>query len=62
MPDAFSEIPYIKGKLFMWNLNNLVGRKKFFEFLKKFIEKFSYSNVDSEDFKQFFEKHFLPRN
>ena len=59
--DAFSEIPYIKGNLFMWNLHNLVGRKSFFEFLKKYIKKFSYRSIDSQDFKQYFEKHFPPR-
>ena len=59
---VMSKIQYQKGSIFLWYLQNLVGQKQFFHFLKKYLREFAFLNVDSQDFKHFFDKSFPSRN
>jgi leukotriene-A4 hydrolase len=49
--DAFSSIPYEKGFVFLYFLDNLVGRKKWDRFIPHYFTKFKYKSLDSYDFK-----------
>ena len=57
--DAFSRVPYEKGATFLWMLEDLVGGPDIFEpFLKSYIQQFSYSSINSDDFKSYFLEYF----
>ena len=57
--DAFSRVPYEKGATFLWMLEELVGGSDIFEpFLKSYIQQFSYSSINSDDFKSYFLEYF----
>lgn len=49
--DAFSSIPYEKGFVFLYSLDNLLGRKKWDRFIPYYFTKFKYKSLDSYDFK-----------
>ena len=58
--DAFSIIPYIKGFLFVYYLEDLVntnaGKDLFRIILKNYFTKFKYKSIIYQDFKNFFEE------
>ncbi|XP_022938836.1 leukotriene A-4 hydrolase homolog [Cucurbita moschata] len=51
--DVYSQIPYEKGFQFLWRIERQVGRLKFDEFLKKYIETFKFKSIDTETFLDF---------
>ncbi|XP_022952720.1 leukotriene A-4 hydrolase homolog [Cucurbita moschata] len=51
--DVYSQIPYEKGFQFVWRIERQVGRPKFDEFLKKYIETFKFKSIDTETFIDF---------
>lgn len=57
--DAFSEIPYVKGCLFLQALEAQVGRRRFDAFLKDYLKTFRFQSIATEDFIDFTE-HKLP--
>ena len=59
--DAFSRVPYEKGSTFLWYLEDLVGgADKMEPFIKSYFDKFAYTSIDSETFKNYFLGHFSP--
>jgi leukotriene-A4 hydrolase len=48
--DAFSNIPYNKGALFLYELEQKVGRETFDKFLREYFDKFAFQSVTTEDF------------
>lgn len=48
--DAFSQIPYEKGSLFLYELEQKVGREEFDAFLLGYFDKFAFRSVTTEDF------------
>ncbi|RLN57427.1 hypothetical protein BBP00_00007519 [Phytophthora kernoviae] len=59
--DVFSRVPYEKGFNFLHYLSTVVGSEDFDGFAQAYIQKFKFQTVTSEDFKIFFEKHFVDR-
>ena len=57
--DAFSVIPYIKGFLFLYFLEDLVNSKSdidlFRKILRNYYTNFKYQSINYKDFKDFFE-------
>jgi leukotriene-A4 hydrolase len=50
-PDtAYSIVPYEKGALFLWTLEQSVGRPPFDRFIRGYIERFRFQAVTSEEF------------
>ncbi|WEW61297.1 Leucyl aminopeptidase yscIV [Emydomyces testavorans] len=49
--DAFSPVPYEKGFVFIFYLENLVGKEKFDKFIPHYFQKFSRKSLDSYEFK-----------
>jgi leukotriene-A4 hydrolase len=47
--DAFSQVPYEKGFLFLRALEDAVGRPAFDRFLKKYMEAFRFQSVTTEE-------------
>mmetsp|Transcript_21328 Transcript_21328/g.41387 ORF Transcript_21328/g.41387 Transcript_21328/m.41387 type:complete len:459 (-) Transcript_21328:273-1649(-) len=53
--DAFSSVPYEKGLNFLIYLENLIGGEKVMNpFLKAYCDKFKFSTVTAEEFREFF--------
>jgi hypothetical protein len=48
--EAFSEIPYEKGYLFLRALEERVGRDRFDGFLRRYVEQFRFTAITTEDF------------
>ncbi|GFG38329.1 hypothetical protein Cfor_10358, partial [Coptotermes formosanus] len=60
--DAFSAIPYEKGYILLFYLEELVGGAEAFDpFLRAYINKFKYTSIDTDDFKKFLYEYF-PNN
>ncbi|MFT7698760.1 MAG: leukotriene-A4 hydrolase, partial [Candidatus Krumholzibacteriia bacterium] len=53
-PDEFySSVPYEKGFLFVALLEEVVGREKFDNFVKKYIRTFSFTSITTAQFEEF---------
>ena len=51
--EAFSQVPYEKGYLFLRALEDHVGREAFLAFLKKYLQRFRFQSIVTEDFLSF---------
>ena len=49
--DAFSSLPYEKGFVFLYHLENLLGKDKFDSFIPHYFSKFARQSLDSFEFK-----------
>ncbi|QQP32378.1 Leukotriene A4 hydrolaselike [Caligus rogercresseyi] len=57
--DAFSVVPYEKGFVLLWYLEERVGGPSVFDpFLKGYIQHFKFQSIDSSTFKNYFMEHF----
>lgn len=57
--DAFSSVPYEKGSCFLYYLEKILGGPEVFEpFLKKYLEKYQYQTVTTDDWKECLEEYF----
>ncbi|GAX73644.1 hypothetical protein CEUSTIGMA_g1095.t1 [Chlamydomonas eustigma] len=57
--DVFSKVPYEKGFWFLYFLQELVGGTSVFHpFLRAYLNKFKFSTVTSEGFRNFFNDYF----
>ena len=52
--DGFSTVPYEKGFTFLEFLETLIGKDKFQQTMKQYIETYQYTSVTYEDFKKTF--------
>ncbi|PJF16672.1 Leukotriene A-4 hydrolase/aminopeptidase [Paramicrosporidium saccamoebae] len=57
--DAFSQVPYEKGYMLLYTLEQLVGAKKFETCFRAHIEKFAGRSIDTDQFKTFIMYHFV---
>ncbi|MCX2781989.1 M1 family metallopeptidase [Microbulbifer thermotolerans] len=57
--EAFSNIPYEKGSLFLYELEQKVGRENFDRFLLDYFNHFSFQSITTEDFLAYLEKTLL---
>ena len=53
--EAFSVVPYDKGELFLRTIEGKVGRERFDVFAKRYLEKFRFGAVTTEEFLAFTE-------
>ena len=51
--DVFSSIPYEKGARFLVLLERTVGREKFDAFIRRYIDKFRFTSITTEEFMEF---------
>lgn len=54
--EIFSEVPYEKGFLFIALLEQSAGRKCFDRFIRKYIEKFKFTSITTEQFLSFLDE------
>jgi len=54
--DAFSQVPYEKGARFVVALEHALGRPAFDKFIRKYIERFRFTSLTTEQFVEFIEQ------
>lgn len=57
--EAFSNIPYEKGSLFLYELEQRVGREAFDAFLTDYFKTFEFESIHTEDFIAYLDKTLL---
>ena len=57
--ETFSQIPYEKGALFLYEIEQLVGREAFDQFLLDYFNKFAFQSVTTEIFLSHLEQTLL---
>ena len=55
---TLTQIAYEKGSCLLRLLMNTVGRERFFEFIRRYVLKFQYQSITTEQFLDFFEAQF----
>lgn len=59
--DAFSQVAYVKGQLFLQLLENKFGREKFDAFISAYFQKFAFQSMDTQTFLQFLQQQLLDK-
>jgi hypothetical protein len=59
--DAFSDVPYEKGRLFIGFLESRLGRERLDAFLRDYFQRFAFQSVDTEQFVQELKTRVLDR-
>ena len=57
--EVFSNIPYEKGSLFLYELEQKVGRENFDKFLMDYFNHFAFQSITTEDFVAYLQKTLL---
>ena len=57
--DGFTLVPYVKGMLFLLQLEKVVGREAFDDFLRAYFERFAFQSITTADFIAYLEEHLL---
>ena len=59
-PDAgFTQVPYIKGMLFLRTIEKAVGRERFDAFLRGYFGHFAFRSITTGDFLRYLDEHLL---
>jgi leukotriene-A4 hydrolase len=57
--DVFSQVPYIKGSLFITWLSSRFGSAQVDQFLHDYFDKFAFQSISTEDFRAYLEANLL---
>lgn len=55
--DCLSDIPYEKGSLFLWLIEQKAGRDNFDAFLKKYFDEHAFQSITTEEFLAYMREH-----
>jgi aminopeptidase N len=59
--DAFTQVPYIKGHLFVAWLGSRFGVDAVDKFLQGYFDRFAFQSITTEQFRDYLEKNLLPQ-
>ena len=59
--EAFSEVPYEKGRLFFTYLDTKFGRERFDAFLRAYFDHFAFKSITTEQFLAYLQANLLDR-
>jgi leukotriene-A4 hydrolase len=59
--DVFTQVPYIKGGLFVRFLASRFGNEAVDKFLHDYFNKFAFQSISTEDFRAYLEAHLIPQ-
>lgn len=60
--DVFSQVPYVKGQLFLVYLEQQYGREIFDAFLRKYFADFAFQSIDTAMFKAYIERNLINKH
>lgn len=55
--DGATEVPYVKGALFLRTIEREAGREKFDAFLRSYFEHFAFQSITTQDFLDYLQGH-----
>ena len=55
--DGFTLVPYVKGMLFLLQLEHAVGREAFDDFLRGYFDHFAFQSITTADFLSYLDQH-----
>ncbi|MDX1706834.1 M1 family metallopeptidase [Pseudidiomarina sp.] len=59
--DVFSQIPYVKGQLFLVYLEQQFGREVFDQFLRQYFNDFAFQSISTDQFKHYLVRELLAK-
>lgn len=59
--DAFSDIPYVKGQLFLLFLEQRFGREKFDAFIRNYFDDHAFQSITTQQFYQYLTQNLLDK-
>jgi leukotriene-A4 hydrolase len=59
--DAFSQIPYVKGQLFLVYLEQQFGRENFDKFLRQYFADFAFNSIDTARLKAYLQTELIAK-
>lgn len=59
--DAFSQVPYVKGQLFLVYLEQQFGRENFDKFLRQYFADFAFKSIDTATLKAYLQTELLAK-
>jgi leukotriene-A4 hydrolase len=59
--EGATRLPYEKGSLFLRTLEELVGRARFDEFLRRYFDHFAFRSITTAEFETYLREHLLGR-
>ena len=57
--DGVTEIPYVKGAMFLRHLEKAYGRSRFDAFLRSYFDHFAFQSVHTSDFVKYLNQHLI---
>ena len=60
--EGATRLPYEKGSLFLRTLEELVGRARFDEFLRRYFDHFAFRSITTAEFASYLSEHLLGRD
>ncbi|HKD17158.1 MAG TPA: M1 family metallopeptidase, partial [Thermoanaerobaculia bacterium] len=60
--EGATRLPYEKGSLFLRTLEELVGRSRFDEFLRRYFDHFAFRSITTAEFVEYLREHLLGRD
>src|SRR5215831_11851195 len=60
--EGATRLPYEKGSLFLRTLEELVGRSRFDEFLRRYFDHFAFRSITTAEFAAYLREHLLERD
>lgn len=60
--EGFTQVPYVKGMLFLRRLEEVFGRDRFDAFLRSYFDHFAFKSIVTADFVDYLNSHLLQAN
>lgn len=60
--DVFSNVPYVKGQLFLVYLEEKFGRERFDAFLRQYFDDFAFQSISTKQFKDYLARNLLAKH
>ena len=60
--DGFTQVPYVKGMLFLRRLEEVFGRERFDTFLRGYFNQFAFKSIVTGDFVDYLQRNLLEQN
>jgi len=55
--DGFTQVPYLKGELFLRRIEEVTGRERFDRFLRGYFDHFAFQSIATADFVAYLDEH-----
>ena len=60
--EGFTQVPYVKGMLFLRRLEEVFGRERFDVFLRGYFNQFAFKSIVTGDFVDYLQKNLFEQN